>query len=437
MFTFSSTTAIKTSSSYAQDDKKAGHAIWKNFDWLPSEFHKFSNSIKNDIEIRYQKLPANRLLTVNADNIENGIFSKISITLSERIHKSSYKVLGQAKIDRSEFNFPQEITASKSGEIYGIAQSITDGNFYLLAWDRKGNQKFSRLLHQRRTPNNRLIDDHYYSSIDHDNEGNIYITGFFDDHELGRYYYETHVYIEKRNAITGNLIWRSTPFAEQISGSIRNGTHPTLLTTDGKVLVSGSGYFWIDKSKDPNLNNDNGTYIAKLDPRSGLKLDQIKISDNTDYLTEFATRGEDVFFSTDNESFILDGIKAASSGNELWDFTSTPKKMSEHNKVQIGKPIKFKIKSIDKITNFNPSTDTLEIDTDSFGIDSSATFASGKNKKAVKKKLAKQDFDFLYDEKKGGLYFNENGADKGFGDGGIIAILQGAPDLTSSNLEFI
>ena len=34
--------------------------------------------------------------------------------------------------------------------------------------------------------------------------------------------------------------------------------------------------------------------------------------------------------------------------------------------------------------------------------------------------------------------FNENGADKGFGDAmlGIIAILKGAPDLTSSNLEF-
>ena len=100
-------------------------------------------------------------------------------------------------------------------------------------------------------------------------------------------------------------------------------------------------------------------------------------------------------------------------------------------------PSKFRVKNIDKITNFNPSTDTLEIDIDSFGIDSSATFASGKNKKAVKKKLAKQDFDFLYDEKKGGLYFNENGADKGFGNGGIIAILKGAPDLTSTNLEFV
>ena len=79
----------------------------------------------------------------------------------------------------------------------------------------------------------------------------------------------------------------------------------------------------------------------------------------------------------------------------------------------------------------------MEINSDGFDIDSSVTFASGKNKKTVKKKLAKLDIDFLYGQKKGGLYFNENGADKGFGDGGIIAILKGAPDLTSDNLEFI
>ena len=100
-------------------------------------------------------------------------------------------------------------------------------------------------------------------------------------------------------------------------------------------------------------------------------------------------------------------------------------------------PDSFKKKSADKITNFNPSSDTLEIDTDSFGIDSSATFASGANKKEVKKVLAKQDVDFFYDQKKGGLYFNENGEEKGFGDGGIIAILKGAPDLSESNLSFL
>ena len=42
-------------------------------------------------------------------------------------------------------------------------------------------------------------------------------------------------------------------------------------------------------------------------------------------------------------------------------------------------PPSFKKKHIDKITNFNPSTEH-EIDTDSFGIDNSATFATAKNK---------------------------------------------------------
>ena len=59
----------------------------------------------------------------------------------------------------------------------------------------------------------------------------------------------------------------------------------------------------------------------------------------------------------------------------------------------------IKRKYVDKITNFNPSTDALEINTDSFSINGSATFESGKNKREVKKILAKQNIDFLYDEK--------------------------------------
>ena len=123
-----------------------------------------------------------------------------------------------------------------------------------------------------------------------------------------------------------------------------------------------------------------------------------------------------------------------------WELSSTSRKESNDSQRNtskiIRKPERFNKKSADKITNFHPSSDTLEIDIESFGIDSLATFASGNNKKEVKKKLAKQDFDFLYDQKKGGLYFNENGSDKGFGEGGIMAILKGAPDLTSGNLEF-
>jgi len=103
-------------------------------------------------------------------------------------------------------------------------------------------------------------------------------------------------------------------------------------------------------------------------------------------------------------------------------------------KYTLVEPSKYNKKYADKITNFKASRDSLRIDAGSFGATSS--FKSAKNRKALKK-LSRKDFDFLYDQQSGGLYYNENGAKKGFGDGGIIAILKGAPDLTSKNVKFI
>ena len=123
--------------------------------------------------------------------------------------------------------------------------------------------------------------------------------------------------------------------------------------------------------------------------------------------------------------------------NGGFKFNIFPNDNANFQKNSIIKPQAYRRRFVDKITNFNSSTDTLEIDTDSFSIDSAATFAAGKNKRVVKKKLARLDVDFLYDQKKGSLYFNENGADKGFGDGGIIAILKGAPELTATHLELV
>ena len=98
-------------------------------------------------------------------------------------------------------------------------------------------------------------------------------------------------------------------------------------------------------------------------------------------------------------------------------------------------PENFKKSQVDKVTSFKPSSDRLQINPSLFGIGDEASFASGKNKRQVKK-LAQQDFDFLYDDKKGGLYFNENGIENGFGEGGIIAILKGGPALTSESIDF-
>ena len=143
-----------------------------------------------------------------------------------------------------------------------------------------------------------------------------------------------------------------------------------------------------------------------------------------------------------HEWFDLD-IEGRNLNQLAWQFLSRLRKegdgivMARKKSLELRLPDTFTRGFVDEVINFNALTDTIDIDISSFGIDGSATFAVGKSKKTVKKKLAKYDFDFLYDQKIGGLYFNENGSDKGFGDGGIIAILKGAPDLTSSNLEFI
>ena len=97
---------------------------------------------------------------------------------------------------------------------------------------------------------------------------------------------------------------------------------------------------------------------------------------------------------------------------------------------------KYNKRSADKITNFQPSSEKIAIKLKGFGIKASPSFKPEKNRKAVNK-LAKKDIDFLYDQKKGGLYFNENGTKTGFGDGGLIAILRGGPDLSSKNVKFI
>ena len=90
----------------------------------------------------------------------------------------------------------------------------------------------------------------------------------------------------------------------------------------------------------------------------------------------------------------------------------------------------------DIITNYNPkSDDPIQIDLASFG------GAAGKLKIAKKakqvEKLAKKNTDFIYDQQAGYLYYNENGKQAGFGDGGIFAILEGSPKVGLGNFEFV
>ncbi len=56
------------------------------------------------------------------------------------------------------------------------------------------------------------------------------------------------------------------------------------------------------------------------------------------------------------------------------------------------------------------------------------------------KLLSKQDYDFVYFEKKARLYFDGNGTDKNWGssnEGGLVAILKGNPELTADDFTWL
>ncbi|WP_188021169.1 hypothetical protein [Synechococcus sp. RS9907] len=56
---------------------------------------------------------------------------------------------------------------------------------------------------------------------------------------------------------------------------------------------------------------------------------------------------------------------------------------------------------------------------------------------AAFKRVSKSNKDIVFDEKKGFLYFNENGKQKGWGDGGLFARLQGAPELGADDFTIV
>lgn len=99
-------------------------------------------------------------------------------------------------------------------------------------------------------------------------------------------------------------------------------------------------------------------------------------------------------------------------------------------------PAKFNKGSADIITNYSPETDgPIQIDLASFG-DAKAKLKISKKSNKVDK-LSEKKFDFIYDQQAGYLYYNENGKEEGFGDGGIFAILEGSQIISTDNFDFI
>ena len=93
-------------------------------------------------------------------------------------------------------------------------------------------------------------------------------------------------------------------------------------------------------------------------------------------------------------------------------------------------------KHAEKIVDFDAQEDVIVLGGRRFmGMSEDPEFISVK-RKSDSKRAAKSDVEFIYWSKKGKLYFNSNGDESGFGDGGLFARLSGAPDLSVLSFGF-
>ena len=101
------------------------------------------------------------------------------------------------------------------------------------------------------------------------------------------------------------------------------------------------------------------------------------------------------------------------------------------------KPIGFGKRKMDKIVDFDAAEqDKILVDKKAFGLSGKLKFKSVNNKRQLNK-FARKKFDFIYENKTGLLYFNENGKKSGFGRGGLFAQLQGKPDLFVDDFRIV
>ena len=234
-----------------------------------------------------------------------------------------------------------------------------------------------------------------------------------------------------------------TPYEFGLQGPVSNSVIASILADIGFSLEEITGV-----SIPPSLSMDDRASIG-----TAIAFGQVSMNDlgfggisntvshvqsgNISGLTHAQIRG--INESTDNDTTQQE--LAPAIANEVKNLQAQePTTISAEQQtspiITITAPEVFKKKYADKIINFNPSSEKLEIDLKSFGLGEAASFKTAKSKKAIKKNLSKKELDFLYDQKKGGLYYNQNGAEKGLGDGGIVAILKGSPDISDENILF-
>jgi Ca2+-binding RTX toxin-like protein len=102
------------------------------------------------------------------------------------------------------------------------------------------------------------------------------------------------------------------------------------------------------------------------------------------------------------------------------------------------RPSRFSNWSADHITDFSSAEkDKIQINKSAFGVTASKTYLSIVSRSNALSNALSTSSTFVYDPNSGELYWNENGATRGAGNGGILAILDSKAFLSAGDLVLV
>jgi len=207
----------------------------------------------------------------------------------------------------------------------------------------------------------------------------------------------------------------------------------TALKTDGSIVTWGSEssggdskYISGKPGKLKTLANVfTNDFIGKKFRTTPTCYDLTKVVINPTLLIASTKKGKDSITGTDNQDLIGNGpgvdTLTGKGGPDIFFFNASEG---------------FGGKSAEKIKDFDPKSDVLIFGKGRFKtMSEEPSICIAANKKDFKQAL-RSDSDFIYNNGTGQLYFNENGAQGGFGKGGLFAILNQKPQLDELGIGF-
>ena len=226
---------------------------------------------------------------------------------------------------------------------------------------------------------------------------------------------------------SGFVILNESSYPDYNHPAVYNTTTHTAIDQGEGSNTSGD---WMMLSKYKDAFTSSAESVKSLvsgDDIASFRLSEpVEMSDKEISMCIIGTKGKDKIIGGDNSEILIGG----SGKNNFTGGDNADGFMFDSNS-DFGK------KAADKIRDFDSDEgDQIMLDKATFGLGKKLKFKSVSGR-AEANDAADTKKQIIYDEKKGRLYFNENGSEDGWGDGGYFAKLSGTPELVSNSFMIV